>query len=60
MEVEADVSTIASISANIWTFTNEKRLISILIQLKEREKDGSNFTVAVWDQVAEELNKYHT
>ena len=60
MEVEADAFTASSSSTNVWTFEDEQRLISILTQLKERAGDGFNFTVAVWNQVAEELNKYHT
>ena len=60
MEVEADASTVSSSSANVWTFEDEQRLISVLTQLKGRAGDGFNFTVAVWNQVAEELNKYHT
>ena len=58
MEVEADASTVSSSSANVWIFEDEQRLISIVTQLKGRAGDRFNFIVAVWNQVAEELNKY--
>ena len=59
-KVEADAFTILSSSANVWTFEDKQRLISILTQLKRRTGDGFNFIKAVWNQVTEELNKYCT
>ena len=47
MEVEANASTVSSSSANVWTFEDEQRFISILTQLKGRAGDGFNFTIAV-------------
>ena len=60
MKVEAGASIVSSSFTNVWTFEDKQRLICILTQRKGKAGDGFNFTVAVWNQIAEELNKYHT
>ena len=61
MEIDQEASSLQSTrSANVWTIKDGQRLISLIAQHKGRLGDGFNFTMSLWNQVADGLNKHHT
>ena len=59
MEIDQEASSLQSTrSANVWTIEDEQGLITLIAQHKGRSGDGFNFTMSLWNQIVDVLNKY--